>query len=104
MFVYGFGCVGILNLVLSFITNRYAFFLFRAMTGVAGACVVPAAYRLIAHTFPPEERGMAYTIFGTTGSIAAVSGSIIGGVFELIPTTGQMAAWRWFFRMVAMIA
>jgi hypothetical protein len=38
-----------------------------------------------------------------TGSLANVSGTIIAGVFELIPNGGQMTAWRWFFRMVALV-
>lgn len=46
---------------------------------------------------------MAYTLYGMTGSIANVSGTIIAGLFELIPTNGQMAGWRWFFRVVATI-
>lgn len=104
VFLYGFGTVGILNLILSFLKDRYSFFVLRALTGVAGACVVPAAYRLIAEVFPPgEQRGRAYTIYGMTGSLANVSGTIIAGVFELIPNGGQMTAWRWFFRMVALV-
>ena len=104
VFTIGFGAVGVTNLIISFMQDRYSFFVLRAISGIAGACVVPAAYRLIAYVFPDERmRGKAYTLYGMTGSLGNVSGTIIAGVFELIPTKGQMTGWRWFFRMIAVI-
>ena len=95
---------GLLSLVNSFLVDRFSFFIVRALTGIAGAALVPSAYRLIASVFPPEERSLAYTLYGMTGSVANVTGTIIAGVFELIPSTGQMAGWRWFFRTFGLLS
>ena len=86
---------------MSFLVEQYSFFVVRALSGVAGACLVPSSYRLIATTFPPGERSRAYTIYGMMGSIANVTSTIIAGVISLIPLGGQMAPWRWLFRIIA---
>jgi MFS family permease len=104
VFTAGFVIVGLCNLVLSFLTDAYAFFVIRALQGVAAASVVPSAYRLIACTFPPAERQRAYTLYGMTGSIANVTATIIAGVIDLIPSGGQMRSWRWFLRIVAAVS
>jgi MFS family permease len=103
VFIYGFLTVGFLNLIISFMTNSYAFFFLRAIAGIAAASVVPSAYRLIGSIFPPEERSRAYTLYGMSGSIANVSGVILAGVISLIKMEGQGRSWRWFFRIVAAI-
>jgi MFS family permease len=106
VFVPALFCVGALSLVLSFLTDKYAFFVLRGFTGLAAAALVPSSYRLIALAFPLEERSKAYTLYGMTGSIANVTGTIVAGVIALIPEGlgRQMAPWRWFFRMLAAIA
>ena len=103
VFAYGFIAFGLLSLINSFLIDRFSFFIIRAITGIAGAALVPSAYRLIASVFPPEERGLAYTLYGMTGSVANVTGTLIAGVFELIPATGQLSGWRWFFRTFGMV-
>ena len=106
VFCPAFLAIGLLSLVSSFITNRYAFFTLRGVTGVAAAAVVPTSYRLIAITFPIDQRSKAYTLYSMTGSIANVTGTIIAGVVALIPRNlgTQMVEWRWFFRIVAVIS
>lgn len=104
VFKYGLLAFGILNIILSFLTDQYSFFVFRALAGVAGSSLVPSAYRLIASTFPENERSRAYTLYGTTGSIANVTGTIIAGVIALITDEGQMRNWRWFFRICSFLA
>jgi MFS family permease len=104
VFTSAFVAVGIANLILSFLTDRFAFFVVRALQGIAAAALVPSAYRLISCTFPPAERQKAYTLYGMTGSIANVSGTIIAGVIDLIPNGGQMRSWRWFFRIVSVVS
>ncbi|WOO82306.1 Efflux pump terJ [Vanrija pseudolonga] len=100
-FVAGLALLGLLSLVTSFLTNKYAFFIFRALAGIAGAMLVPASYRLISYVFEPHELGRAFTLFNMSGSIASATGTVIAGFIEHIPGTGQMTAWRWFFRIVA---
>lgn len=103
VFTYGFLALGILNLVISFLPEKFSFFIIRALAGIAGAALIPASYRLIAHVFEPHELGKAYTLYGMTGGISNVLGVILAGFIEYIPNGGQMIAWRWFFRIVAII-
>lgn len=103
VFTYGFFALGILNLIISFLPEKFSFFIIRALAGIAGGCLIPASYRLIAHVFEPHELGKAYTLYGMTGGISNVLGVILAGFIEYIPNGGQMIAWRWFFRIVAII-
>lgn len=105
VFQYGFLAFGSISLVLSFLTNAYAFYILRAMAGIAGSALVPSAYRLIAATFPEgPERSRAYTLYGMTGSIANSTGTVVAGIIGLIHQNGQMENWRWFFRICAFLS
>ncbi|WVW79156.1 hypothetical protein I302_101122 [Kwoniella bestiolae CBS 10118] len=103
VFTYSFLFLGLINLIISFMTNQYAFFVFRALAGVAGAGTIPSAFRLIVSIFEPEELNVALTIFGLSAPVANGTGLIIAGLFGFITEGGQMAAWRWFFRMFTII-
>jgi MFS family permease len=103
VFVFGFGTLAVLNLIISFLPDMYSFFVIRAISGVAGATLIPAAFRLIVAVFEPEELSKAFTLFGMSGVLANSTGIIIAGIFEFIPTHGQGAPWRWFFRMIFIV-
>ncbi|KAE8543003.1 hypothetical protein D1P53_000490 [Cryptococcus gattii VGV] len=103
VFAYGFLGLGALNLIISFMPNQYAYFIFRALSGIAGAATIPSAFRLILALFEPQELNLALTIFGLSGAIANVTGLVIAGFFGFITANGQQAGWRWFFRMMAII-
>ncbi|WVF71764.1 hypothetical protein IAT40_006572 [Kwoniella sp. CBS 6097] len=108
VFCYGFLAVGIANVILSFLNDKISFFVIRALSGIAAASLVPTSYRLIAQMFiTPEERAWASTIYGMTGSIANVTGTIIAGFIDFIPNQGQnsqMRSCRCFFRIVAAVS
>ncbi|HEY1277264.1 MAG TPA: DHA2 family efflux MFS transporter permease subunit [Thermoleophilaceae bacterium] len=63
----------------------------RALQGVAGAVLTPAALAVIVATFPPAERGRAVGAWTAWGGIGTVLGPLIGG--QLVDT----ASWRWIF-------
>jgi EmrB/QacA subfamily drug resistance transporter len=63
----------------------------RALQGVFGALLTPAALAVIVATFPPDERGRAVGAWTAWGGIGTVLGPLIGG--QLVDT----ASWRWIF-------
>jgi EmrB/QacA subfamily drug resistance transporter len=63
----------------------------RALQGVCGALLTPAALAVIAATFPPDERGRAIGAWTAWSGIGTVLGPLIGG--QLV----DAASWRWIF-------
>lgn len=65
--------------------------LFRIFQGAFGGGLQPMAQAILADTFPPEKRGLAFALYG----IAAVCGPVLG------PTLGGWItdnySWRWIF-------
>jgi len=63
----------------------------RALQGMAGALLTPAALAVIVSTFPPDERGKAVGAWTAWGGIGTVLGPVVGG--QLVDS----ASWRWIF-------
>jgi EmrB/QacA subfamily drug resistance transporter len=63
----------------------------RALQGVCGAVLTPAALAVIASTFPRDERGRAIGAWTAWSGIGTVLGPLIGG--QLVDS----ASWRWIF-------
>ncbi|WVQ71636.1 hypothetical protein IAR50_001176 [Cryptococcus sp. DSM 104548] len=109
IFTFGVALSGLANLVTSFLPNQYAFFAVRAVSGVAGAMTVPSASRLTSHMYQGDSeedkhrRKTGLMMLGMFGSLSNSVGIILGGAFGSIPSGGQMAGWRWFFRFSAAI-
>lgn len=103
VFVYGFTGLGLLSLVISFLPEKYSFFVLRALSGIFGACLIPSSYRLIVYVFETKELELAFTLYGVSGAIANVAGIVVAGFVAYIPQGGQMQDWRWFFRILAII-
>lgn len=57
----------------------------RAISGIAGATLIPASFRLIVAVFEPHELGKAFTIYSSVGAIANSTGVIVAGFIEYIP-------------------
>ena len=76
----------------------------RALQGVFGALLAPAALSLLTTTFTdPRERGRAFGVFGAIAGSGAAVGLLLGGVLT------EYTSWRWclyvnvFFAVVAII-
>jgi EmrB/QacA subfamily drug resistance transporter len=86
--VAGFGVTSLLCAVAPTIELLVAA---RALQGVCGALLTPAALAVIVAVFPPDERGKAVGAWTAWGGIGTVLGPLIGG--QLVDT----ASWRWIF-------
>src|SRR5262249_10663182 len=64
---------------------------FRGLQGAGGGGLQPMAQAILADTFPPERRGVAFAIFGVTTVLAPVVGPTLGGWIT------DNYSWRWIF-------
>ncbi len=65
--------------------------LFRAMQGAGGGGLQPMAQAILADTFPPEKRGLAFALYGITAVVAPTVGPTLGGWITF------NYSWRWIF-------
>lgn len=65
--------------------------LFRVFQGAGGGGLQPMAQAILADTFPPEKRGLAFSIYGITAVCAPAIGPTLGGWIT------DTASWRWIF-------
>ncbi|MFZ0041938.1 MAG: MFS transporter [Solirubrobacteraceae bacterium] len=63
----------------------------RALQGVSGALLTPAALAIIVAVFPKDERGAAIGKWTAWGGIGILAGPLLGG--EIV----DVASWRWIF-------
>jgi EmrB/QacA subfamily drug resistance transporter len=91
MFMLGVGGFGVTSLFCALAPTIELLIVARALQGVFGALLTPAALAVITATFPPAERGKAIGAWTAWGGIGTVLGPLIGG--QLVDT----ASWRWIF-------
>ncbi len=65
--------------------------LFRVLQGAGGGGLQPMAQAILADTFPPDKRGLAFSIYGITAVCAPAIGPTLGGWLT------DTASWRWIF-------
>lgn len=65
--------------------------LFRVLQGVGGGGLQPMAQAILADTFPPEKRGLAFALYGITVVVAPTVGPTLGGWITF------NYSWRWIF-------
>ncbi|HYN50110.1 MAG TPA: MFS transporter, partial [Thermoleophilaceae bacterium] len=91
VFALGVAGFGATSLLCALAPTIEVLVLARALQGVAGALVMPAALAVIVATFSPEERGRAVGAWTAWGGIGTVLGPLVGG--QLVDS----ASWRWIF-------
>jgi DHA2 family multidrug resistance protein len=64
---------------------------FRILQGVGGGGLAPSEQAILADTFPPERRGMAFAMYGLAVVFAPAIGPTLGGYIV------DHASWRWIF-------
>jgi DHA2 family multidrug resistance protein len=68
-----------------------AIILFRILQGAGGGGLQPMAQAILADTFPPRQRGLAFALYGITSIIAPTIGPTLGGWIT------DQYSWRWIF-------
>ena len=64
---------------------------FRILQGAGGGGLQPMAQAILADTFPPRQRGLAFAVFGITTIVAPTIGPTLGGWIT------DNYSWRWIF-------
>lgn len=65
----------------------------RVIQGAGGGGLQPMAQAILADTFPPEKRGLAFSVYGVTAVVAPAIGPTLGGWIT------DNYTWRWIFLM-----
>jgi EmrB/QacA subfamily drug resistance transporter len=91
VFAFGVGAFGVTSLICALAPTIEILVAGRALQGVAGALLTPAALAVIVANFAPDERGKAVGAWTAWGGIGTVLGPLIGG--QLV----DAASWRWIF-------
>jgi len=68
-----------------------AIIVFRILQGTGGGGLQPIAQAILADTFPPEKRGLAFALYGITVIVAPTVGPTLGGWIT------DNYTWRWIF-------
>ena len=68
-----------------------AIIFFRVLQGAGGGGLQPLAQAILADTFPPEKRGIAFALYGVTAVVAPTIGPTLGGWIT------DNYTWRWIF-------
>jgi EmrB/QacA subfamily drug resistance transporter len=91
VFAFGVAAFGVTSLACALAPTIEILVGARALQGVAGALLTPAALAVIVANFAPDERGKAVGAWTAWGGIGTVLGPLIGG--QLV----DAASWRWIF-------
>jgi DHA2 family multidrug resistance protein len=79
------------SLLCGFAPSLGAIILFRVLQGAGGGGLQPMAQAILADTFPPQKRGLAFALYGITTIIAPTIGPTLGGWIT------DNYTWRWIF-------
>jgi MFS family permease len=81
------------TILIAFSFSYIDILIYRILTGIGLAVIVPTAQSLIADYFSPKTRGKAFGWFGLTG----VLGAVIGALFATVVVSFNPDLWRFVF-------
>jgi MFS transporter, DHA2 family, multidrug resistance protein len=79
------------SLLCGFAPNLGAIILARALQGAGGGGLQPMSQAILADSFPPQQRGLAFAVFGIVAVFAPTIGPTLGGWIT------DNYSWRWIF-------
>jgi len=71
--------------------NLASLIFFRVLQGLGGGGLAPSEQAILADTFPPAKRGMAFAVYGMAVVLAPAIGPTLGGFIT------DTYSWRWVF-------
>ncbi|MGC2286595.1 MAG: DHA2 family efflux MFS transporter permease subunit [Candidatus Acidiferrum sp.] len=87
-------CLGVFtvsSLLCGFAPSLGMLLFFRVLQGAGGGGLQPMAQAILADTFPPQQRGLAFALYGITAVMAPTIGPTLGGWITF------NYSWRWIF-------
>jgi DHA2 family multidrug resistance protein len=87
-------CLGVFtisSLLCGVAPNLGLLLFFRVLQGAGGGGLQPMAQAILADTFPPHQRGLAFALYGITAIMAPTIGPTLGGWITF------NYSWRWIF-------
>jgi DHA2 family multidrug resistance protein len=88
------GCVMVFTIssfLCGFAPNLTMLIVFRILQGAGGGGLQPSSQAILADTFPPAKRGMAFAVYGIAVVMAPAIGPTLGGWIT------DDFSWRWIF-------
>jgi len=88
------GCVALFTIssaLCGFALNLPMLIVFRILQGAGGGGLQPSEQAILADTFPPAKRGMAFAVYGIAVVMAPAIGPTLGGWIT------DNFTWRWIF-------
>jgi DHA2 family multidrug resistance protein len=87
-------CVGLFtasSFLCGIAPNLATLIFFRVLQGLGGGGLGPSEQAILADTFPPQKRGMAFAVYGMAVVLAPAIGPTLGGFIT------DHYSWRWVF-------
>jgi MFS family permease len=98
--VLAIGCFiwALCTILLGLSVNEIDMLIYRAITGIGLAVIVPTTNSLIVDLYPPSRRGKAFGWLGLTGTIGALVGTVFALVIvQFYDKIFGMDSWRFIF-------
>ena len=84
--VFALGC-----LLCILAPNLLALILARLVQGIGSGCILPLCQAILLEVFPPEQRGVAMSLFGVAAMFSPLAGPFMGGYLT------DNYSWQWIF-------
>jgi EmrB/QacA subfamily drug resistance transporter len=80
MFLLGVGGFTLASALCGIAPNIELLIAARVLQGLAGSMMTPQVLAIVQVTFPPQEKSLAYALFGLSAGLASVAGPLVGGL------------------------
>ncbi|MFW9928500.1 MAG: MFS transporter [Candidatus Thorarchaeota archaeon] len=103
--ILALGCFfwGIFTFLVATATSFETMILFRSLSGIGLAVIIPTAYSLLSDYFPEHQRGKAFGLIGLTGVLGAIVGTLYATGIQEENIFG-IAGWRFAFMTLAFMS